>query len=174
MKMILIAAVDQNWGIGNQGNLLIHIRDDQQNFRNLTMGHPVILGRKTLSGFPGGKPLEGRTNLILTRDETFQAEGARAVHSREELFRILRQEQEDAYVIGGGSVYLQLEPWCQEAVITRIEKTFPADTFFPNLDQKENWKLVNSGEERATSKGTRYRFLRYVNEKPCTGESPSL
>ena len=164
--MKLIAAVDSKWAIGYKDKLLVHIPEDMKNFRNLTMGNVVVLGRKTLAGFPNGLPLAGRTNIILSTREDFTAKDAIIAHSKEELFEILKQYDSDSiYVIGGGSVYELLEPYCDEAIITKIDYSYQADTYFPNLDKKENWKITDTSEER-TCFSIEYHFLTYNNESP--------
>ena len=107
--MNVIVAVDQNWAIGKDGDQLIYLSEDLKRFKSLTTGHPVILGRKTLATFPGGRPLKGRRNLILSRNTDFAPEGAE-VFSDVETLRAAAPE--DAFVIGGASVYRQLLPWC--------------------------------------------------------------
>lgn len=141
--MNVIVAVDENWAIGKDGDQLIYLKEDLKRFQALTSGHTVILGRKTLSTFPGGRPLKNRRNLILSRNPQFQAEGAEIFSSVEEL---VKQTDEDAFVIGGASVYEQLLPYCDRAYITKIHAHFPADTYFPNLDQSEEWKVTEESE----------------------------
>ena len=115
--MNLIVAVDQNWAIGKDGDQLVYLKEDLKRFRTLTSGHTVILGRKTLATFPGGRPLKNRRNLILSRNPHFQAERAEVFPSVEEL---VKQADGDAFVIGGASVYEQLLPYCDTAYITKI------------------------------------------------------
>ena len=111
--MKFIAAVDKNWAIGNNGRLLVRISEDQKNFRNETMGHVVVLGRKTLEEFPGGRPLKGRTNIILSGNPEYTVDGAVVVHSLDELFVELKKyDSDDIYVIGGQTVYDALIPYC--------------------------------------------------------------
>lgn len=164
--MKLIAAVDQNWAIGNRDDLLVHIPEDQKNFRRITTGNVVVLGRKTLSGFPGGRPLKDRLNVILTKNPDFEAGGAVIVQSQEELFEQLKKyPSNEVYVIGGGTLYKMLEPYCDEAIITKIDYSYQADTYFPNLDEKENWELVEEGEEQ-TYFDLIYHFDTYRNKTP--------
>ena len=141
--MNVIVAVDENWAIGKDGDQLIYLKEDLKRFRALTSGHTVILGRKTLSTFPGGRPLKKRRNLILSRNPQFQAEGAEIFSSVEEL---VKQTDEDAFVIGGASVYEQLLPYCDTAYITKIHAAFPADTYCPDLDKSEEWKVTEESE----------------------------
>lgn len=164
--MKLIAAVDQNWAIGNRDDLLVHIPEDQKNFRKITTGNVVVLGRKTLSGFPGGRPLKDRLNVILTKNPDFEAGDAVIVRSQEELFEQLKKyPSNEVYVIGGGTLYKMLEPYCDEAIITKIDYSYQADTYFPNLDEKENWELVEEGEEQ-TYFDLIYHFDTYRNKTP--------
>lgn len=164
--MKLIAAVDQNWAIGNRDDLLVHIPEDQKNFRKITTGNVVVLGRKTLSGFPGGRPLKDRLNVILTKNPDFEAGDAVIVRSQEELFEQLKKyPSNEVYVIGGGTLYKMLEPYCDEAIITKIDYSYQADTYFPNLDEKENWELVEEGEEH-TYFDLIYHFDTYRNKTP--------
>ena len=101
--MQLIVAVDSNWAIGNGTKLLVRIPEDQKFFRETTMGHVVVLGRKTLAEFPNGLPLKGRKNIILSRDENYTVKDAVVVHSKEELFEELKQyDSDEIFVIGGG------------------------------------------------------------------------
>jgi dihydrofolate reductase len=139
--MELIVAVDQNWAIGKDGDQLAYISEDLKRFKTLTLGRTVILGRKTLSTFPGGRPLKGRRNLILSRDPGFQAEGAEVFPS---LDALLTAAPEDAVVIGGGSVYRSLLDRCGTAHVTRLHRAYPADTWFPDLDAHPDWTLVDT------------------------------
>lgn len=134
--MNLIVIVDQNWGIGYEGDQMVYLKPDLKRFQQLTSGHAIILGRKTLATFPGGKPLKNRRNMILSTNPDFKVEGAEVFHSLEELLRVA---PEDSFVIGGASIYRQFLPYCDQAYITRVEKTYPADCYFPNLDQDAHW-----------------------------------
>ena len=136
--MNVIVAVDKNWAIGKKGDQLIYLSEDLRRFKALTMGHAVILGRKTLATFPGGRPLKGRRNLILSRSAGFAPEGGEVYPNLEEL---LAHAPEDAFVIGGASVYRALLARCDTAYVTKIRRSFPADCWFPNLDQDPDWVL---------------------------------
>lgn len=155
--MNLIVAVDQNWAIGKDGDQLVYLKEDLKRFRTLTSGHTVILGRKTLTTFPGGRPLKNRRNLILSRNPQFQAEGAEVFSSVEEL---VQQADGDAFVIGGASVYEQLLPYCDTAYITKIHAAFPADTYFPDLDKSEEWEGVEESESLEQD-GIAYHYVTY-------------
>lgn len=147
--MKLIAAVDSNWAIGNRGQQLVNIPQDQKMFRDMTLGKVIVMGRKTLESLPGGQPLYGRTNVVLTRDPQFKAKGARICHSVEEVLELLKDiPQDDIYIIGGETIYEQFLPYCEEALVTRIDYEYAADTYFPNLDESEDWVMTEEGDEQ--------------------------
>ena len=166
--MKLIAAVDANWAIGHKNSLLVKIPLDQKMFQDRTMGNVIVVGRKSLAGFPNGIPLAGRTNVILTSRDGFTAKDSPIAHSKEELFEILKEYDADSiFVVGGGKVYELLEPYCDEAYITKLDYKYQADTWFPNLDEKENWELVETSEEQ-TYFSIEYYFQTYKNKTPLT------
>lgn len=142
--MNLIVAVDKNWGIGRQDRLLFRISEDMKRFRALTLGKTVVLGRRTLQTFPGGRPLDNRTNIILTQNPEYNADSAIICHSLSSLGALIRDlESDDVLVIGGASVYNQLLPYCREAFVTKIDGDVEADCFFPNLDELDGWELIS-------------------------------
>lgn len=159
--MNMIAAVDNNWAIGRNGRLLVTIPNDHKHFREETTGKVVVLGRKTLETFPQGLPLQGRTNIILSRDPQFRVKGAEVVHSLEELRAGLKAyREEDVYCVGGESIYRQLLPWCNRVHITKIDRSYEADAWFPNLDKDPDWEITADSEEQ-TYFDIAYTFLRY-------------
>lgn len=174
--MDLIVAVDKNWGIGRQEDLLFRISEDMKRFRALTIGKTVILGRKTLQTFPGGRPLQKRTNIVMTRSDTFEAEPAIICHSLTQLREQLRDlPEDDVFVIGGASLYQQLLPFCRQAFVTKIDHSAAADTFFPNLDHMPEWELTGceAGENgigmiigEAEPTPIRYTFCVYRQKMP--------
>ena len=141
--MKLIAAVDEHWALGKGGDQLVYISQDLKRFKTLTTGHPVILGRKTMATFPGGRPLKGRRNLILSRNPDFAPEGAEVYP---DLDSLLAQAPEDSCVIGGASVYQALLGKCDTAYITKIHKSYPADCWLPDLDADPHWTLAEESE----------------------------
>lgn len=155
--MNAIVAVDENWGIGRGGDQLCYISADLRRFKALTTGHPVILGRKTLATFPGGRPLPGRRNLILSHDPNFIVEGAEVYHDLETL---LAAAPEDSFVIGGGSVYRALLDRCGTVYVTKIMSTYEADTFFPNLDAAPAWQVAER-EEPLEENGLKFQYFTY-------------
>ena len=156
--MDVIAAVDRNWAIGKGGDQLCYLPADLKRFRALTTGHPVILGRKTLATFPGGRPLKNRRNLILSRDPAFAPEGAEVFRSLEAL---RAAAPADSFVIGGESVYRALLGWCGTAYITKIGRAWEgADAFFPNLDDDPAWFVAEEGEP-LEHQGIPFRYVTY-------------
>lgn len=146
--MDLIVAVYDDWGIGCEGTQPIALSADRKFFRETTKGAMVIAGRRTIGDFPGKKPLPGRVNVALTRSN-IEIPGFTVCHSPEEAAE-LAKTTEKAMVIGGGSIYRQMLPYCDCAYITKVHTTVPCDTDFPNLDQDPGWELsesLQSGEE---------------------------
>ena len=163
--MNLIVAVDKNWGIGSNNKLLVSIPSDMKFFRQQTMGKVVVLGRKTLETFPNGLPLQKRTNIVLTRDRSFSVKGATVVHDIPELLEELKKyEDEQIYIIGGGTVYEQMLPYCNVAHVTKIDYGFEADTYFPNLDAMDDWEITGESEEQ-TYFDLEFSFVKYERVK---------
>ena len=164
--MDLIVAVDNNWAIGNKGELLVSIPEDMKFFRQTTMGSVVVLGRKTLAGFTNCLPLKVRDNIILSTNADYKVKDAVVVHSREELLEELKKYSDrQIYVIGGGAVYEMLLPYCKYAHVTKINYSYQADTHFPNLDMLDNWKIVEDSDEH-TYFDLEYYFYKYENSAP--------
>lgn len=155
--MNMIVAVDRNWAIGKDGDQLVYIPADLKRFKALTMGHPVILGRKTLATFPGGRPLKGRRNLILSRNPAFAPEGAEVYPDAQAL---LAQAPGDAFVIGGASVYRDLLEQCDTVYVTKIDAEYPADCWFPNLDEDPAWAVTEESEPQE-HEGLSFRYVTY-------------
>ena len=164
--MNCIVVVDQNWAIGCEGGLLFSLPTDMKRFRSLTLDGTVILGRKTLDSFPGGRPLPRRRNIVITRKVDFDREGCEIVSSPQAALEAAAgTEDETLWVIGGGSVYTALLSKCKRAFVTRVDAAAPeADTFFPNLDKLPGWE-VESVSEPVEENGVTYRFVDYVNTK---------
>lgn len=147
--MRLIVAVDRNWAIGCRGQLLVSIPQDQKRFRDKTLGKVVVMGRRTLESLPGGQPLYGRVNVVLTKDPGYKVKGATVCHSMEEAVQFLESyDTDDVYVIGGAGVYSQFLPYCDTAEVTWIDFAYAADTHFPDLDKMQEWELTDEGDEQ--------------------------
>lgn len=163
--MNIIAAVDNNWAIGYQNSLLVRIPRDQKQFREMTEGKVIVIGRKTLETFPQKQPLKNRVNIILSRDRQYQVKDAIVIHSTEKLLEELKQYNDKAvYVAGGASVYEQLLPYCDTAYITKIDYSYQADAHFPQLDRLSDWVLTQKSEEQTYFDLT-YYFQKY--ERKC-------
>ena len=159
--MNIIVVADNNWAIGNRGQLLVTIPNDKKHFREETAGKVVVMGRKSLVNFPQGMPLAGRTSIILSKDPKFTIKGGLVVHSIEELLEELEKyPSEDVYVIGGESVYKQLLPYCDVVHVTKIDHEYQADTHFPNLDKDKDWVITADSDEQ-TYFDIAYEFLKY-------------
>lgn len=146
--MELIVAVYDDWGIGKDGTQPIALSADRKFFRETTKGAMVIVGRKTLADFPGGRPLPNRVNVVMTRQDA-EIPDVLVCHSPVEAME-LAKTAERAMVIGGGSIYKQMLPYCDTAYITKVHTAPESDTYFPNLDEDPQWKMVEvlqSGEE---------------------------
>ena len=157
--MDLIVAVYDDWGIGSGGTQPIALSADRKFFRETTRGAAVIVGRRT--DFPGQKPLPGRTNILLTR-QGGDFPGFTLCGSPEEAVEMTK-DNEKVMVIGGGSIYRQMLPECSRAYITKVHVTPPSDTYFPNLDEDDEWVLsevLMAGEEN----GIGYEMCLYVRK----------
>ena len=157
--MNVIVAVDKNWAIGKDNKLLVSIPADMKFFRETTKGNVVVMGRKTLESFPQGQPLQKRVNIVISQNENYQVKGAVVVHSIEEAVEEAKKYEGDVYVIGGESIYRAMLPYCQMALVTKIDHAYEADTYFPNLDEDPEWELTGETEEQT------YFDLEYVFQK---------
>ncbi|MDR2898342.1 MAG: dihydrofolate reductase [Spirochaetaceae bacterium] len=163
--MNLIVAVDNNWCIGSQGNLLFSIPEDMQYFKKLTETKVVIMGHSTLKSLPHGKPLKNRTNIILSRNKDLNIDNAVVCHSVAELLSLIgTYNADDVFVIGGQMIYELLLDYCHAAYVTKINAQGNGDTWFPNIDNRDNWELADESEEKQYNDIT-YRFTKYLNKK---------
>ena len=161
--MNAIVVVDRKWAIGRDGGLLVHLPGDLKYFRERTLGKVNVVGRKTLQSFPGGKPLPGRTNVVLTRDMSFEAQDCVILHSREEVLEYAgKYPAEDVFISGGAEVYRQFLDDCDTFYVTKIDSEFDADRFFPNLDALGYRVECESPVQE--EKGLTYRFLKYSRD----------
>ena len=151
--MRAIVAVDEKWGIGRENKLLFSVPKDMAFFRETTKGAVVVMGRKTLESFPGGRPLKNRVNVVLTRDKT-PREGCLVANGVAEAFEILKKQSADIFVIGGSEVYRELLSYCGEVYVTKIEADGGADAFFSR--SRQNGKLLLRARR---GKGGKQRFL---------------
>ena len=157
MALEAIVAVYADWGIGRNGTQPVVLKADRKHFRQVTGGDAVLVGRRTMEDFPGGKPLPGRRNIVITRRE-IEIEGAEVVHSTEEALTAAAESR--TLVIGGASVYRQFFPWTEKIHVTKIDLTPVSDRFFPDLDAAEDWVCTEEGPWQEEN-GLRYRFCTY-------------
>ena len=157
-----IVACDEDNGIGYGGKLLFHIKDDLIHFQSKTIGHPIIIGRKTLSTFPNGLPLAGRTNIILSRDPDFKLTDAFVFNTIDDVLYFIKNRfsNEDIFVCGGDSIYKQFLPYCNVIDMTRIYSKKHSDSFFPEFGKE--WKKTSESDLRYSDKyNCNYRFITY-------------
>ena len=136
----IIVAVAENGVIGNQNSLIWHISEDLRNFKRTTQGHPVIMGRKTFESL--GRPLPNRTNVVITRQADFVAEGCTIVHALEDAIALFG-EDEEVFVIGGAQIYREALPLADRFYLTRVMHAYEGDTRFPEWDPAA-WRLISS------------------------------
>ncbi|MCQ2427541.1 MAG: dihydrofolate reductase [Clostridia bacterium] len=162
--MDLIVAADRGLAIGKNGTLLYSVPEDMKYFRRMTQGKTVVMGRKTLESFPGGKPLKNRINSVLSSDKSFAPEGVVAVHSIDELLAEVGQyPADDVMLIGGASLYNLLYTKCRRAYVTWIDAIDPdADSFIPDFHRLEGWRLESESAAVETG-GYTVHFACYLN-----------
>ena len=152
--MSIVAAIGSNRELGKDNKLLWHIPEDLKRFKKLTLNHPVIMGRKTFQSV--GKPLPGRTNIVITRDYNYQAEGCLVTHSLEEAIKLAKtKETQEIFIIGGGQIYQQAINIADKLYLTVVKGGFEADTFFPDYSR---FKKIISQENLEENKFY-YTFL---------------
>ena len=156
--MDAIVAVYSDWGIGDGGTQPVVLKADRRHFRSLTDGSAVIVGRKTLADFPGGKPLANRFNIVVSR-QGINVDGALVVHSTGEALDAA-EDFEQCFVIGGASVYMQFFNYLERVYVTKIDTEPQSDSFFPNLDRNPEWECV-AQEPWEEENGIRYCFCTY-------------
>ena len=156
--MEAIVAVYSDWGIGCCGTQPVVVPEDRKHFRNVTADAAVIVGRRTLADFPGGKPLKNRTNIVLTSQD-IEIEGAIVVHSVEEALAEAEKTQR-CLCIGGESVYKQFMPYIDKVYVTKVDALPESDAYFNNLDADSAWLISDGGVEKEYE-GIKYRFMVY-------------
>jgi len=162
-KMNAIVVVDQNWGIGCSGQLLVHLPGDLKYFKEKTLGNTIILGRETFDSM-GGRLLPGRKTIILSRNTDF-APGCPVLHSLEEALEYVEDNpNETIFVAGGESIYRLFLPYCDAFFVTKILKAFDADRHFPNLDASPDEFVINWSSDVMVENSVNYQFFEYIRK----------
>lgn len=160
--MKAIVSVDQNWGIGYKGDLLMKIPEDMKFFKQMTVGKVVVMGRGTYESLPNKEPLKDRINIVLSTSRTFLDDRVIICRSLEELLQELgKYPSDDICIIGGEALFKLLMPYLDELYITKIMATFPADKYFANVDKDEAWKIVLESDTKSYN-GFEYRVVKYI------------
>ncbi len=160
-EIYAIVAMGDNWEIGYQGDLIWRIKEDLKRFKSLTMGHPIIMGRKTRDSLP--KALPGRTNIAITRNLEYSAPDTLIAHSLTEALEMARKAEgsDKIFIIGGGQIYEEAFPILDGLEITHVyDSPVNVDTFFPEIAPEE-WELTGRTEMHETDKGVKYVFESY-------------
>ncbi len=156
MNIVLIVAAADNGVIGNKDAIPWRLPEDLRRFKTLTMGHPIVMGRKTWDSFPK-KPLPGRTNIVITRQSGWSAQGAVTAASLEEAMALAKAQDETVFIIGGGEIYRAALPLATHVELTEVHRAFDGDAHFPALD-KSAWRET-AREDHATPDGLGYSFV---------------
>ena len=159
-----IVHADKQWGIGKNNDMMFSLPKDMKFFRETTLGNIVVMGGNTLRSFPNAKPLKNRENIVLSRGQV--RDDCIIVPDFDALKKVMKErEDKDIYVIGGGVIYKELLPYCEEVLVTKVDAIGGAEVFFPNLDENTDFKLVYESEP-IDDNGLAIRFTTYKNLKP--------
>lgn len=159
--MNAIVVVDKNWAIGKDNDLLVHLPGDLKYYKEKTTGKVIVIGRKTLESFPGGKPLPNRKNLVLTSNPQYKNEYCTVCLGEEAMLSELEKyEDDEIFISGGQSVYDLFLDRCDTVYVTKIEGEYPADRYFKNLDDDPGYQVTWESDMQE-DKGVQYRFLKY-------------
>jgi len=162
MEINMIVAAGSDGAIGRNGDLIWHISADLKRFKSLTMGHPVIMGRKTWESLPK-RPLPGRRNIVVSRNHGLVAPGAEVAHSPEEALRLV--EGENPFIMGGAGIYDAFMPKVTRIYLTEIDSVCPeADARLPFPLPESEWALTEAEEPMSTPEGVEYRYATYVRK----------
>ena len=164
--MKAIVAVDENWGIGCDNELLYSIPEDMKFFKDVTVNKVVVMGHSTFKSLPGSRPLKNRTNIILSKDENLNIDSAIVCNSIDKLLSTIEMyDKNDVFLIGGQGIYKQLLEFCSEIYVTKINGNKKADSYFPNVDLMDNWTVSDISEMKSYN-DIQYCFYKYKNDRP--------
>ena len=156
--MQIILAVDQNWGIGKDKQMLFHLKKDLKHFRDLTIENIVIMGRSTCESI--GKALDGRENLVLTRNTNYKLDEALVFHSLDDVLAYVKDKNKEIFVIGGRQIVDLFLPYCKEAIITKIFDQRDADTYLHNFDLDNEFE-IKTESETFDENGIKFKYVNY-------------
>ncbi len=159
MNISIIVAIAENNVIGSNNQLIWHIPSDLKRFKSLTMGHNMIMGRKTWDSI--GRPLPGRQSIVVTHNKEFSIDGAKVAHSLSEAIELAKSDNE-IFIVGGGELYRQALPLANKLYLTKVHKAFDGDVLFPAIDYSQ-WRVVSSEKGKPTEKdGLEYTYVDLV------------
>jgi len=165
----IIVAMDRNRVIGKNNGMPWRLPADLAYFRKVTLGNTVVMGRKTFESI--GKPLDGRKNVVLTRDRQYSKKGCLVVHSVEEALKIIKDEK-DCFIIGGATIYSAFLPYAQKLYITYIDHEFEGDTYFPEINYEE-WRIISRTQGPKNERNP-YNYYFEVHERTTNNSNKSL
>ncbi len=158
INLSAVVVVDQNWGIGKNNQLLVHFPADLKRFKSITSGHTIIMGRKTFDSM--GRALPNRRNIVITRQANLELPGAEVTDSLNAALELCKDEAE-VFIIGGAEIFKQAHHLLKKIYLTKIHKSFEADTFFPEITSN-NWKETESESFQPDDKTPfSYSFITY-------------
>ena len=161
MKITIVAAIASNNVIGQKNSLPWDIPEDLKRFKQLTSGHTILMGRKTFDSI--GRPLPNRINIVMTKDTNYQKEGVEIVFDEREALNLIKDLNQEVFIIGGSKIYELFEPWATSLMITRVLKDFEGDAFFPNINWN-NWLIKNKEEFLDEKSGISCKLEKYLRK----------
>ena len=161
MKITIVAAIASNNVIGQKNSLPWDIPEDLKRFKQLTSGHTILMGRKTFDSI--GRPLPNRTNIGMTKDTNYQKEGVEIVFDEKEALNLIKELNQEVFIIGGSKIYELFEPWATSLMITRVLKDFEGDAFFPDINWN-NWQMESKEEFFDAKSGISCKLEEYLRK----------
>ena len=161
MKITIVAAIASNNVIGQKNSLPWEIPEDLKRFKQLTSGHTILMGRKTFDSI--GRPLPNRTNIVMTKDTNYQKEGIEIVFNEREALNLIKDLNQEVFIIGGSKIYELFEPWATSLMITRVLKDFEGDAFFPDINWN-NWQIKSKDEFLDEKSGIPCKLEEYLRK----------
>ena len=161
MKITIVAAIASNNVIGQKNSLPWDIPEDLKRFKQLTSGHTILMGRKTFDSI--GRPLPNRTNIVMTKDTNYQKEGIEIVFDEREALNLIKDLNQEVFIIGGSKIYELFEPWTTSLMITRVLKDFEGDAFFPDINWN-NWQIKSIEEFLDEKSGISCKLEEYLRK----------